>query len=381
MRACRLLEPVPGRIKSGQGEFDRMAILTFKAAHMQQFVQRAITHAGWSAREADIAAQHLILADQSGHPSHGVGMLARYIQAMQEGFLKPANQPATMMRNGSFLVVQGNTALGQVAAHDMTRDAIALASEQGVAVANLVNAHHIGRIGHYAEMAAAAGMIGLFWVNVSGADVVVAPWGGRKARYSTNPHAIGIPRAGGQPFLLDFATSRLAHGKTRVAHLAGKTVPFGAVMDSEGNPTDDPAVMWNEPMGALAPFGEHKGYGMALACELLATMFGGGDTIAESRRRGIIHNSMMAIIIDPARFGPAAADWQARAERYFAWVQSDDGGEPGAVKIPGDPEFAARAAAADRLQYESGNWASVTLAVRALGLPESEIPQGEPLPA
>lgn len=351
-----------------------MGIVTFDSAHVRGLVDATLRHAGWSAREADLAAQHLVLADQSGHPSHGVGMLVRYIQSIADGFLKPDNQPADILRSGSFLVVQGNTALGQAAAYDVTQDAIGLARTHGMALANLINAHHIGRIGHYAEMVAAEGMIGLFWVNVSGSDPIVAPWGGAKARYSTNPHAIAIPRAGGQPFLLDFATSRLAHGKTRVAHLAGQKVPFGAVLDPQGQPTDDPGVMWTEPLGALAPFGEHKGYGLALASEILATVFGGGDTIADSRNRGLIHNSMMALVIDPARFGAAAMGWQDKVERYLAWVQSDGGGARGDVKIPGDPEFAARAAAGNTVSYEAGNWAVIAQAVKQLGVPETALP-------
>ena len=298
-----------------------MGEMIFNSAQVMAFVRHLFVHAGWSMRDADIAAQHLVLADQSGHPSHGVGMVPRYVEAMDAGHLKPDNHVTETLRSGNFLVVQGNTALGQVAAHDVTRSGIALAQAHGIALVNLINAHHIGRIGHYAEMAAAEGLIGLFWVNVSGADALVVPWGGVKPRYSTNPHAIGIPRAGGQPFLLDFATSRLAHGKTRVAFLAGKPVPFGAVVDAHGQPSDDPAVVWTEPMGGLAPFGEHKGYGMALACEILASVFGGGETIADSRSRHVIHNSMMAIMIDPARLGTAKGEWQANIERYLAWVQ------------------------------------------------------------
>lgn len=351
-----------------------MQAVICESVRMKDFAQLIFTRMGWNTGDADIAAQHLVMADLSGHASHGVGMVPRYIQAMNDGFLKPSNRPVETLRSGSFLVIQGNTALGQAAAHDATAQAAAIAKAQGVAIVNLINAHHIGRIGHYAEMAAADGLIGLFWVNVSGSEALVVPWGGIKPRYSTNPHAIGIPRAGGQPFLLDFATSRLAHGKTRVAHLAGKKVPFGAVVDVHGQPSDDPAVVWTEPMGGLAPFGEHKGYGMALACEILSSVFGGGDTIAESRNRRIIHNSMLAILIDPARLGADQSAWQAKIETYLAWVQSAGHGGESAVRVPGDPEFAARAASGGMVRYEAGNWAAIAAAAQSIGVTQRELP-------
>eukprot|EP01035_Chromulina_nebulosa_P042524 gene42524-57572_t len=87
--------------------------------------------------------------------------------------------------------------------------AAAMAKTGGVAILNLLDAHHIGRIGHYAEAAAAQGLISLFWVNVAGRPPIVAPHGAREARFGTNPHAIGIPVPGAEPIILDFATSRM----------------------------------------------------------------------------------------------------------------------------------------------------------------------------
>ena len=93
----------------------------------------------------------------------------------------------------------------------------AMAQTGGVAIVNLLDSHHIGRIGHYAEVAAEAGLISFFWVNVAGRPPIVAPYAAKEARFGTNPHAIGIPVPGGDPLILDFATSRMAHGKARVA--------------------------------------------------------------------------------------------------------------------------------------------------------------------
>ncbi|MBN9063024.1 MAG: malate/lactate/ureidoglycolate dehydrogenase [Rhizobiales bacterium] len=352
------------------------ASLVFANAEVRAYAKALFEKAGWSARDATITADHLITADLSGHPSHGMGMIPSYVEGMERGGLKPSNRIEEKLRAGSLLVLAGNTALGQPAAHDAVEAGASIAREHGIALVNLIQAHHIGRIGHYAEQAARHGMIGLYWVNVATTRAAVAPFGGRERRYGTNPQAIGIPRPGAQPFLLDFATSRIAVGKTRVAWLQHKKTPFGALIDGKGEPTDDPGVMFPDFTGALAPFGDHKGYGLAMASEILSSILGGGETIAESRDKDTIHNSMLAIIIDPAKFESVAGDWRARVERFIEWTKSS---QPAAgvaeVLVAGDPEFRSRAAYGDRVRYDEESWAQIAAAGRRVGLGEAEIPK------
>ena len=350
-------------------------LFTFGADAVRAYIRALFAKAGWPDRDCAITADHLVQSDQSGHPSHGVGMVPTYVEAIVRGDLKPSSKANEKFRAGSILVLESHTALGQPAAHDAVEAGIAIAREHGVAVVNLLHAHHIGRIGTYAEQAAQADMVGLFWVNVASTRAAVAPWGGRERRYGTNPQAIGIPRPGAQPFLLDFATSRIAVGKTRVAWLQGKRVPLGAVVDSEGRLTDDPGVLFPEYTGALNPFGEHKGYGLAMASELLSSIFGGGETIAESRDSQRIHNSMLAIIIDPAKFGGAAGDWKARVERFIEWTKSSAPSENAMeVLAPGDPEFRARALFGDQVRYDEQSWKQIAEAGLKVGLSQAEIP-------
>lgn len=356
------------------------ASLAFAHADIRAYAAELFAKAGWPERDAAITADHLIAADLSGHPSHGMGMAPTYVDAIARGSLTPSNRIEEKLRAGSLLVLAGNTALGQPAAHDAVEAGVAIAREHGIALVNLIQAHHIGRIGHYAEQAARHGMIGLYWVNVATTRAAVAPFGGRERRYGTNPQAIGIPRPGAQPFLLDFATSRIAVGKTRVAWLQGKKVPFGALLDEAGRATDDPAVMFPElsgaAPGALVAFGEHKGYGLAMVSELLSSILGGGQTIAESRDTDTIHNSMLAIIIDPAKFESVAGDWRARVEKFIEWTKSS---APAAgvdeVLVPGDPEFRARAAYGDLVRYDEQSWTLIADAGRRVGLDAARIPK------
>ena len=140
-------------------------------------------------------------------------------------------------------------------------------------------------------------------------------------------------------FLLDMATSTIAMGKARVANLSGKQVPEGSVIDSQGDPTTDPAVMFNDPAGALTTFGQHKGFGLALLGDILGGSFsGGGAYLPEREVQGRIINNMMAILIDPNVFG-GAEEFGIDMDRYIDWVKASPPAEGVAsVLMPGDPE-------------------------------------------
>jgi len=229
-------------------------------ANLHALTRTIFERAGWNARDAALAADHLVLSNLSGHDSHGVGMVPRYLLSAGKGLLKIGPTLTTVVDAGALLTLDGGMGLGQVVGHDAMVIAIQRARLHGVAVLSLRNTHHLGRIGHWGEQAAAAGLVSMHYVNVIGRPALVAPWGGSRARFSTNPVCVAYPRPGREPIVLDFATSRIAHGKTRVAWKRGVPVADGNLLDATGHPTNDPSVMWMEPLGALLPFGDHKGY-------------------------------------------------------------------------------------------------------------------------
>jgi uncharacterized oxidoreductase len=164
--------------------------------------------------------------------------------------------------------------------------AITRCRETGVVAMTLANAHHIGRVGAYGELASGAGLVSLHFVNVTDHRATVAPFRGTDARFVTNPVCIAVPGTERHPpLLLDMATSAVAMGKIRVAKNEGKPAPEGALIDAKGKPTRDPNVMYSEPHGALLPFGGHKGYALAVMTELLATALTGGPSIQPGNQR------------------------------------------------------------------------------------------------
>ena len=304
--------------------------------------------AGSSQEEAQAVASNLVMANLSGHDSHGVGMLPRYVEAVLEGGLKPNTSVKVNLDIGTLLSLDGQRGYGQVVGEQAMHLAMTRAQQHGSCIMSLANAHHLGRIGHFAEMAVAQGLVSMHFVNVQSRPVV-APWGGGDGRFGTNPCCIGVPLKGQAPFVLDFATSRVAQGKMRVAFNKGIQVEPGTLIDEHGHPTTEPGVVVvpqsNGLFGALMTFGEHKGYGMAVACELLGGALTGTGTWhreTDPKVRAVI-NGMLTILIDPARLGTQDS-FEREAVEFVNWLKAGPVA-PGfdAVKIAGDPERATRA--------------------------------------
>lgn len=328
---------------------------------------------GSSAQEAEKVAENLVMANLSGHDSHGVGMLPRYVDAVLEGGLKPNASVQTVLDTGSLLTLNGQRGYGQVIGEQAMALGIARAKTHGSCIMALAESHHLGRIGHFAEMAVAEGLVSLHFVNVM-TRPVVAPWGGSDGRYGTNPCCIGIPLKGREPFVLDFATSRVAQGKMRVAHNQGKSVQPGLLIDEHGQPTTDPGVVVvpqaNGFFGALMPFGEHKGYGLAVACELLGGALTGGGTWHHPTVEGrAVINSMFTVLVDPAKLGTQAS-FETEALSFVDWLRKSppaDGLDR--VQIAGEPERRARQQRErDGIEIDSHTWQEILDAAGKVGL-------------
>ena len=346
---------------------------TLPASALRTQCARILEAAGSSPAEAAQVAGNLVLANLSGHDSHGVGMLPRYVDAVAEGGLVPNASVKVNADIGTLLALDGQHGYGQIVGVQAMELGIARAAQHGSCIFTLANAHHLGRIGHFAEMATAEGLVSMHFVNVLSRPVV-APWGGGDGRFGTNPCCIGIPLAGAEPFLLDFATSRVAQGKMRVAHNKGIQVEPGTLIDEHGNPTTDPGVVVvpqsNGLFGALLAFGEHKGYGMAVACELLGGALTGGGTWHKATDPAVraVVNGMLTILIDPAKLGTQAA-FEQEAVAFVDWLQAGPVA-PGfdAVQIAGDPERATRAQReVDGITVDDQTWQEMVAAGRKVG--------------
>jgi uncharacterized oxidoreductase len=332
--------------------------------------------AGSSELEARLTADHLVGANLAGHDSHGVGMAPRYVKSWRAGELMLNRKVEIVLDNGPMVTIDGMRGMGQSVTAQAMTIAIERAREHGVCVMGLKNSHHLGRVGHWAEQAIAAGMASVHFTNAVAASAMVAPYGGAAARFLTNPFTVGIARPDGEPIVLDFATSAIAHGKVRVAYNKQQSdpsvqLPEGCIIDAQGKPSRDPSVMFEPaggPHGALQTAGGHKGHALAMVCELLGAALTGGETSQPGNRsmQFAIWNNMFTIVFDPKRIGPAERFAQ-EARAFTDWVEAAPlSGATDRIMMPGDPERASRAARAQGVPIDAGTLAELDEAARTV---------------
>jgi uncharacterized oxidoreductase len=358
-------------------------MVIIQAGALTDLVRDIFSKAGCSPQEGERIGKHLVSANLTGHDSHGVARVPRYLQWQREGSVVPDRKVALITQTPVLAVVDGLHGFGQTVAPQAVAIGIEKCKSMGLAMVALRNAGHIGRVGDWAEIAAAAELVSVHFVNVSG-SVLVAPFGGSQRRLSTAPFCIGVPRAGQSPLILDFATSVVAEGKVLVASQGGKKIPADALITLDGTLSADPRVLYGEytatgaresrkGKGAIRAFGEHKGSGLAFMCELLGGSLTGMTATGEGRRFG---NGMLSFYVDPKVVDPQGM-FPADIDRYIAYFKNAKAVTPGGeVLIPGEPEERQRRQRlAEGVPLPDDTWTSILNAAREVGLEEARISQ------
>ena len=348
---------------------------------LTNLVADVFARVGSSPAEARRVATSLVGANLSGHDSHGVIRVPRYVDWVRSGDTVPNQTIAVVVDMPALAVVDGRYGFGQVVAPQAVAIGIEKCKANGLAAVALRDAAHIGRVGEWAEQAAAANLVSVHFVTASG-SILVAPFGGVERRFSTAPFCVGIPREGADPVILDFATSLVAEGKVAVAAKGGKKLPDGSLVGPDGTLSADPQMLYGAPTpdggmdhtkgeGAIRAFGEHKGSGLALICELLGgSLTGTGATRPD---RGRFANGMFSIFIDPARVDPSHL-FDGDVGRYLAWFKTAKTVPGGEILIPGEPERRARQQRmADGVPLPPETWESIAAAARGVGVPDGDI--------
>jgi L-lactate dehydrogenase len=335
-----------------------------------RFVERLLQKQRVPEDIARDVALHLVESDRVGYASHGISILPGYAKALADGELDGAARPELLAESGGLQAWHGRHGFGQFVGKQVMACAIEAARSHGHCIVTLRDSHHLGRMGHYGEQAAAAGMVLVAFTNVINRPPMVAPFGGAQARLTTNPLCFASPLPGGRPpLIVDMATSAIALNKARVLADNGEMAPEGALIDAQGHPTNDPAVMFAHPPGALLPFGAHKGYALGVVAELLAGVLSGGGTIQpEHPRGGMATNNLFALVFDPARAGAAA--WQAHETGAFIDYLLSCPPQPGVegVQYPGEYEARNRERHATHIELGKGSWKSLADLAARLGV-------------
>jgi uncharacterized oxidoreductase len=300
-----------------------------------RWVARVFASAGCPADEARTIAASLVQSNLFGHDSHGVGLIPMYMENLRAGRALAGQSPKVVTDRGALITLDGQRGFGQSIGRAAMTLAVQRADQHGCAVMGLHNTHHLARIGEWAEQCAQAGFASVHFVNVL-SPPTVAPWGGIQGRLVTNPLCVAVPHKP-HPYVLDYATSAIAVGKAKVALARGEPVPEGSLIDSAGRPTRDPKVLFEPPAGALLPFAQHKGYALAVMCELLGGMVSGGEVQRDGDQPGTINNMLSLVFAADRMCAPDRQDEQIAAlER---WVKSSARRDPAQpILFPGEPE-------------------------------------------
>lgn len=264
-----------------------MPEIVFPYQNLKSFASQVLKAAGVDPAESEIIADNLITANLRGIDSHGIVRLALYIGRFDAGLIAPKTKLEIAKETSAACVLDANNGWGAVAGLAGMRKALEKARSCGVGVAMVRNSNHFGIAAFYAQEAVKESMIGLSLTNAS---ATMAPWGGLKPYFGTNPICIAVPAGRERPIIYDGATSVAAIGKIVLAAKKGVAIPEDWATDKEGRPTTDPQ---EAAQGNLLPMGGYKGYGFALMVDVLAGILSGaafGQYVGNLRKLDAVQN-------------------------------------------------------------------------------------------
>lgn len=279
-------------------------------------------------------ASGLVEADLLGHTTHGLQLAPTYLNELATGTMTPTGEPDVVADRGAVQTWDGKKLPGVWLAAKAVDSASERAVKFGTGTVVIRRSHHIGCLASFLQAATDRGMMVIVTCS-DPAFASVAPFGGKKAVFTPNPIAVGIP-TDGDPILIDISASITTNGMSHRLRRENKRFPAPWARDAEGRPTDDPAALFTTPPGTLLPTGGldhgHKGYGLALMIEALTQGLGGyGRSLAPQG----LGAAVFVECFDPEAFGSRTdfvreTDWLAKACRECPQAEGVD-----SVRLPG----------------------------------------------
>ena len=309
------------------------------ATYLHDLGKRIFMAHGMPAEEAEVLMRIMVRANLTGHDSHGVVHINRYVEWMKAGRMTVPSRLTVVRETSTTAVLDGHRGAGHYLADKATEMAIDKARRHHLGAVALRRSNHVGRVGEYPEMAARAGFVGIAMAS-SAASQRMAPFGGIDRRLSTCPISIAAPAPEGRVVLLDMATTVVAGGKVLNAMVQGAPVPEGWLIDAEGHHTNDPTTQFPEPTGAMLPLGGplqgYKGFGLAVMIDLITGLLSGEGVVVENPVRS--GGGFFVMALDIGAFTDLAA-FREQAARQAEWIKSSRLAEGFTeVLLPGEKE-------------------------------------------
>ena len=311
------------------------------ASELTEFAAAVLRACSVGPKHANITASRLVEADLRGRSGHGLIRLASYVSRIRAGGVNVRPVIEVTHETPVSALVDGDNGLGQVVMTRATELAIAKAGQTGLAWVGTVRSNHAGAADLYAQMAADAGLVGVYFAvaNANG----MPPWGGTNPMLGTNPIAIAVP-TNNTPFVLDIASTAASHGSIKVAAREGRPLPQGWVVDADGRPITDAA---RAAEGFLVPMGGYKGSGLTIAIGLLAGVLNGaafGADVVDHRRDEVTptNTGQAILVLAPDLFRPRG-EVLADLTRHLDDLRNSGSRDGDAVRLPGDEAARTRA--------------------------------------
>lgn len=310
-----------------------------KAAELEQLATEVLKKAGTAEPAANSVAKALVRANRDGLNSHGLTRLKAYSAQVAAGKVAGQAVPVLEKLGPSAARIDANDGFAFPALDIAIDTLVEMTSETPVAGITVTNSHHFGVAGHHVERLARRGVVGLVFGNSPSA---IAPWGGSRPLFGTNPIAFGFPRATADPVVVDLSLSKQARGKVKLAADEGRPIPEGWALDADGNPTTDATAAMG---GSMLPLGDAKGAALVLAVEIMAAAMTGAHFGYEASsffddKGGPPRVGQFILAFNP---GPlSGGSYAERLEVLLAAVTD----QPGA-RLPGARRIGARARSAN----------------------------------
>ena len=279
-------------------------------------------------RNASLTIASLLRAEMEGLPSHGFSRIPYYAAQSAAGKVDGHAVPLVERVKPGVVTVDARCGFAFRAFADGLPVAVQAAKESGVALLAVRNSHHAGVLGFPVADLAEQGLVALGFAN---SPASLAPYGGTKVTFGTNPLAMACPRKNAPPLVIDLSMGLLARGKILQAAKKGELIPEGAAVDAQGNPTRDPAKAFD---GALLPFGGPKGYALALMVEIMSAALTGATLAIEASSLFTPDGpaprlGQSFLVMNPA--ASAGANFVDRVEQLLAYINDQPG-----TRLPGD---------------------------------------------
>jgi (2R)-3-sulfolactate dehydrogenase (NADP+) len=303
-------------------------------------VARLFEDGGASTQAARSVARALVAAEADGLKGHGLSRIPTYLGMLKAGKIDGKAEPVATRPRPGVLAVDAADGFAYPAIDLAIAELPAIAKAQGIAAAPISRSNHCGAAGLHVERLAGEGLVALLFANTPEA---IAPWGGRKAVFGTNPIAFAAPIAGRAPAVVDLALSKVARGNIVAAKQKGEAIPEGWALDPEGRPTTDAGAAL---AGTMVAMGDAKGAALAFMVEVMSAALVGAHFAYEASsflddKGGPPRTGQLILAIDPAGLGAAGAGFGERMTALAAAIEGQEG-----ARLSGSRRLKLREAAA-----------------------------------